>query len=134
MFATGWIGLTAGWLPRLASPRQRLVLLAAFGALWGFLFGAIMNLWFWPLTAPGIDADTGLYWQPGIGLAETLDRYLRFYLTTSFTFDLLRGIANSVLILFLGGPVLRLLERYRSRFTWQPWQELRSFGECAAEG
>ena len=124
MFATGWIGLTAGWLPRLNSPRQRLLLLAGFGALWGFLFGAIMNLWFWPLTAPGIEADTGLYWQPGMGFAETLERYIRFYVTTSLTFDLLRGIANAGLMLFLGGPVLRLLERYQSRFSWQPWQDI----------
>jgi energy-coupling factor transport system substrate-specific component len=125
MFGAGWIGLTAGWLPRMEtrSTRQRLVVLAIFGAVWGLLFGAIMNLWFWPLTAPGVDTDAGLYWNPELGLGETLNRYARFYVTTSLVFDLLRGIANAVLILFLGGPVLRLLERYRSRFAWQPWEQ-----------
>ncbi|MBA2454040.1 MAG: hypothetical protein H0V47_12770, partial [Chloroflexia bacterium] len=29
-----------------------------------------------------------------------------------------------VLVLVLGGPILRLLERYRRRFNWEPWQEL----------
>jgi hypothetical protein len=26
-----------------------------------------------------------------------------------------------VLVLLLGTPILKLLERYRSRFSWQPW-------------
>lgn len=124
MFGAGWIGLTAGWLPRMTSVRRRLVVLAVFGAIWGLLFGVIMNLWFWPLSTPGLDADAGLYWNPELGLRETVERYARFYLTTSLAFDLLRSAANAVLILFLGGPVLRLLERYRSRFAWQPWEQV----------
>ena len=124
MLAAGWVGLTAGWLPRGGSPRRRLVVLAAFGAVWGFLFGALMNLWFWPFAAPGAGAATDLYWAPGLSLPETVARYARFYLTTSLVFDLFRAVGNAVLVLILGGPVLRVLERYRTRFTWQPWQEM----------
>jgi energy-coupling factor transport system substrate-specific component len=123
MFAAAWIGMSAGWLPQPRSMRLRVVILAAFGAVWGLLFGVIMNLWFWPLSSPGLDADAGLYWNPDLGFAETVERYARFYLTTSLTFDVARAIANIVLIGFLGAPILRLLDRYHSRFTWQPWDD-----------
>src|SRR5215211_4309780 len=37
MLGVGWIGLTAGWLPRPAVFRRRLILIALFGAVWGLL-------------------------------------------------------------------------------------------------
>lgn len=121
MLGAGWVGLTAGWLPRDPSPRRRLGTLAIFGAAWGLLFGALMNLWFWPFAAPGVEADAGLYWSPDLGVADTVGRYIRFYVVTSLPFDLFRAAGNIVLMVVFGGPVLRLLERYRERFTWQPW-------------
>jgi energy-coupling factor transport system substrate-specific component len=123
MLGAGWVGLTAGWLPRPAGPRRRLLLLAAFGAAWGFLYGAILNLYFWPFAAPGLGTDIGLYWSPGLSLPETLDRYARFYLVTSLGHDLFRAVGNALLVLALGGPLLRTLERFRVRFAWQPWTE-----------
>ncbi|RME82493.1 MAG: ECF transporter S component, partial [Caldilineae bacterium] len=57
-----------------------------------------------------------LYWQPGTGPGETVRRYLLFYLTTSFIWDIWRGLGNAGLILFFGAPVLRLLRRYEERF------------------
>jgi energy-coupling factor transport system substrate-specific component len=124
MLGAGWMGMTAGWLPRLASPRKRLVMLALFGGVWGLLFGALMNIWFWPFTAPGAGMDSTLYWHPDLSLGETIMRYGRFYLVTSLGFDAFRSIGNIVLVLALGGPVLRLLERYRSRFGWEPWEAM----------
>jgi energy-coupling factor transport system substrate-specific component len=121
MLGAGWVGLTAGWLPRPPNPRHRLILLAGFGALWGLLFGALLNLWFWPFAAPGADTDAGLYWTPDLSLGETLIHYARFYLVTSLGFDLFRAAGNALLVLALGGPILRVLERFRSRFTWQPF-------------
>lgn len=123
MLGAGWIGLTAGWLPRPAPVRSRVWLLAAFGAVWGLLFGVLLNLWFWPVTAPGVGADAGLYWRPGLGFAETVERYAAFYAVTSFGYDLFRAAGNAALMLLLGGPVLLLLERYRDRFAWQPWED-----------
>lgn len=123
MMASGWLGMSAGWLPQPRDTRYRVALLALFGALWGFLFGVIMNLWFWPFTAPGADASQSLYWQPGLGFLDTVNRYARFYAVTSLAFDALRAMGNVVLLLVLGAPVLRLLERYRARFTWSPWTE-----------
>jgi energy-coupling factor transport system substrate-specific component len=123
MLGAGWVGLTAGWQPRPASFRRRLLLLAAFGAAWGFLYGALLNLWSWPFAAPGLGTDAGLYWSPGLGMGDTLARYAKFYVVTSLGYDLFRAAGNAALILALGGPVLRVLERYRARFGWQPWTE-----------
>jgi energy-coupling factor transport system substrate-specific component len=131
MLGAGWVGLSAGWLPRSLSPRGRVITLAAFGAVWGLLFGFLLNLWFWPVTAPGIESDAGLYWRPGLGLLETLRRYGSFYLVTSLGYDLFRAVGNAVLTLLLGAPLLPLLERYRSRFSWEPWSELEPSGAVA---
>ena len=126
MFGAGWVGLTAGWLPHIGAPggRRQLALLAAFGGLWGFLYGGALNLMEWPFAAPGLRDPAGLYWVPGMGFADTLTTYARYYLATSLVYDAFRAAANVVLVLALGGPLLRLLERYRARFIWQPWRPL----------
>jgi energy-coupling factor transport system substrate-specific component len=124
MLASGWIGMTAGWLPKPASGRLRLAWLVLFGATWGLVFGALMNIWFWPFTAPGAGADASLYWSPDLSLTETVMRYARFYVVTSLPFDAFRALGNVVLLLILGRPILHLLERYRARFTWEPWEPM----------
>ncbi|HEV2126033.1 MAG TPA: ECF transporter S component [Chloroflexota bacterium] len=124
MLGAGWIGMTAGWLPHSANPgdRRDLVTLAVFGGVWGLLYGAILNLTEWPFAAPGLRESVGLYWAPGMSLGETFSTYARFYLTTSLVYDSFRAAANIVLVLALAQPVLRLFERYRTRFTWEPWR------------
>ena len=121
MLGAGWVGMSAGWLPKPAAIRIRVVLLAGFGAVWGFAFGALLNLWFWPFSAPGAGSDAGLYWNPGLGAMEAIDRYLRFYAVTSFGYDAARAVGNVVLTLVLGAPLLLVLERFQSRFDWRPW-------------
>jgi len=150
MLTLGWVGMTAGLLPwrtrhRTTSighrgkqvptgPRARpwadapltpryaiaILLLAVFAGLWGFLFGAIMNLWFWPFAAPAAPVDAGLYWAPGLGLAETVRRYAVFYLATSATYDATRAVGNVTMMAVFGRSVLLLLLRFRQRFTWEP--------------
>lgn len=124
MLGAGWIGMTAGWLPHAGEPgsRRNIIMLAGFGAIWGLLFGAILNLTEWPFAAPGLREQTGLYWIPGMSFSETLSTYWRFYLTTSLVYDSFRAVANVLLVLVLARPVLRLFARYRSRFIWEPWQ------------
>jgi energy-coupling factor transport system substrate-specific component len=140
MMTLGWVGLTAGVVGNL-TPRppllcigakergsnrtsalstQHVVLLALFGAAWGFGFGAIMNLWFWPFAAPASPAESGLYWAPGLGLGETVRRYLVFYGATSAVYDAFRAAGNVAMFALFGRPVLLLLLRFRERFTWQP--------------
>ena len=97
-----------------------MIALAIFAALWGFLFGAIMNLWFWPFAAPASPAESGLYWAPGLGVGETVRRYLVFYGATSAVYDAFRAAGNVAMFALFGRPVLLLLLRFRDRFTWQP--------------
>lgn len=118
MFATGWMGMTAGWLGALAPVLRRrpwveVGVLVAFGVAWGFLFGAIMNLWFWPYMASG----ENISWEPGLGFVETVRRYWAFYVLTSAAWDLWRGLANVVLIALAARPVLEVLVRFRDRFS-----------------
>jgi energy-coupling factor transport system substrate-specific component len=118
MFSTGWVGMLSGWLPRLARhPRAEAALLAAWGLLLGLVFGALMNVWFWPYVfSPG---QSEMYWQPGLGLAEALRRYAVFYAITSLWWDLVRAVGNFLLLLLLAAPVLRLLRRFQQRFYFE---------------
>ena len=118
MFASGWIGLSAGWLGYLRpltrrKPWAEMISLMALGAFWGFLFGALMNLWFWPYVATGENVS----WRPGLGLAATLRHYWAFYVLTSAGWDAWGSAANVVLIAVAGRPTLAALARYRARFS-----------------
>lgn len=115
MFAAGWNGMVGGWLPRAPRhPRGELGVLSAWGFVSGFLFGAVMNLWFWPYLIDPSEATAT--WQPGMGLGATLIRYAIFYVTTSLWWDAARAIGNLLLLLLVGAPVLRLLRRFHARF------------------
>lgn len=121
MFATGWTGLAAGWLPQIPQrPRLEVLILALWGALSGFLFGLVINLWFWPfLEAPAGASSPGqasVFWEPGLDFGATLLRYGLFYLTTSVWWDAGRAAGNLLLLLFVGPPALRLLRRFERRF------------------
>jgi energy-coupling factor transport system substrate-specific component len=116
MFVSGWMGMSAGWLAPLGRRLRpggwgEMILLVGFGYGWGFLFGALMNLWFWPFAPPG-----ALGWVPGSGLEATIRQYLVFYAVTSLAWDAVRAFGNAVLITFLGRPVLKELRRFRNRF------------------
>lgn len=118
MFAAGWIGLVAGWLPDLQRrPRLEVVQLAAWGLASGFFFGAAMNLWFWPYLELGTAA--GPSWQAGAGLAANLAAYAVYYVTASLWWDIGRAVGNVVLLAAAGPPVLRLLRRFRRRFRFE---------------
>ncbi len=118
MFAAGWVGLGAGWLGWLLGHRTgtgSLWLLATFGFAWGLLYGAIMNIYFWPFAV----GPAGQVWSPGIDLRETLARYGTFYAVTSLGWDLARAVGNGTLILLLGAPVVRALLRFQRRFVFE---------------
>ena len=121
MFTAGWAGMTAGWLARITHHTGRfresieLVTLCAFGFAWGLLYGAIINVYFWPFAAgPAAQA-----WTPGLGLWETLGRYGAFYAVTSLGWDMARAIGNVALILLLGPATVRALTRFRRRFYFE---------------
>ncbi|RRR74819.1 MAG: ECF transporter S component [Candidatus Viridilinea halotolerans] len=120
MLTAGWIGLSAGLcrgpvaLLGGAGRRGEVVVLVLFGAFWGFAYGAIMNLWFWPFASGPVEQ----YYQAGIGLGDTLRRYAAFYVATSLVWDASAGIGNALLLGAFGGPILRVLRRFERRFAF----------------
>ncbi|MCU0519104.1 MAG: ECF transporter S component [Anaerolineae bacterium] len=118
MLVAGWIGLGAPLVLALSrafhaqGTRWELVLLAGYGAVWGLAFGALMDLWFWPFA---IGPDTQ-HWQPGVGLGETLQRFLAFYIATSLIWDAMRAVGTVAMILLFGAPTVRTLRRFARRF------------------
>ncbi len=114
MLAAGWMGGSSGWLGRLTGRLPaglEVGVLAGFGWVWGFAYGAIMNLWFWPFSR-----NLGpLSWEPGSSLGETLAAYRRFYVVTSLPWDAAGALANAVLLVLTGSVVLRSLRRVAHR-------------------
>jgi energy-coupling factor transport system substrate-specific component len=117
MFAAGWVGAAAGIVapsnPRLPG-RRDLVVLALTGLVLGYAYGAATDVYDWSVFYRGVP---GLGWTPGIGAAEALARFARFYLATSLAWDSFRAVGNLVMVLALGAPVLAAMARFRSRFT-----------------
>jgi energy-coupling factor transport system substrate-specific component len=119
MFALGWIGLLSAGVARLAPALARRGLderwtLAAWGALAGVGFGALMNLFFWPFAAPV--GSTATAWDPAAGLLGAIQHYAAFYAVTSLWWDVLAAAGNIVLMLVLAAPILKLLRRFQARF------------------
>lgn len=112
MFVASWVGFTAGLLPRLRRPGPEMLMLTVFSALWGFLFGFITNLYFWPFFA----GEASVSWQPGAGLSTAVSHYLAFYVATSLAWDVVRAAGNVAMMLLLGQPTVRTLRRFRDRF------------------
>jgi energy-coupling factor transport system substrate-specific component len=121
MLVAGWVGLTT---PIVALPvralgaegtRLEIGLLTLFGGIWGLLFGALMNLWFWPFASGPAEQ----YWQVGITLSDAIRRYLAFYVATSLIWDTARVVGTSALMLFFGRATLKTLRRFARRFTFQ---------------
>ena len=118
MFSAGWVGLLSGWLPRMdRRPRAEVLMLAIWGLFTGLVFGALMNVYFWPYVLAQGQSD--IYWQPGLSLLETLKRYALFYAFTSLWWDLARAAGNFLLLLVFAAPVLRLLRRFQHRFFFE---------------
>ncbi|MCU1454725.1 MAG: putative rane protein [Acidimicrobiales bacterium] len=114
MLALAWMGAGAGVVGRLTgrlAPWLEVAVLAAYAWAWGFVFGAIMNLWFWPFVRDG----GPLSWEPGLGLGATLHHYWSFYVATSFAWDAAGALANAVVIAAVGRPILRTLRRFAHR-------------------
>ena len=114
MLALGWMGGTAGLVgrgTRRLPPAVEVAVLAALGWVWGFAFGAVMNLWFWPFAL----GDGPLSWVPGMSAGETLERYWAFYVATSLAWDAAAALGNAVLIAVTGRPLLASMRRVAAR-------------------
>lgn len=121
MITAGWVGQSAPLIKYFINffnwkdTRMEIGLLAAFGAVWGLLYGAIMNLWFWPFLA----ASPGLNWTQTASLSQNLQRYAAYYLATSVVWDITRSIGNVLVISIMSKPVLKVFQRFYLRFSFQ---------------
>lgn len=115
MFVAAWIGFSAGWLPHPEGSRAELLMLLLFAVLWGFLYGFLTNLYFWPFFS----GESQMTWEPGAGFLSGFRRYLAFYAATSLVWDVIRAAGNAALVLALGLPTVRALLRFRNRFQFQ---------------
>lgn len=113
MLAAGWMGASGALIPRLKGKKE-IIVLSLWGLLCGYVYGLIMNIWFWPYLSGG-----SMYYEEGMHLLEILKRYFVFYFATSFIYDTFRAVGNFLLLLILGIPLLKIFTRYRKKFFWE---------------
>lgn len=114
MLGLAWMGGGAGLvgaLTRRLPPLAEVGVLVVYGWVWGFLYGGIMNLWFWPFVMDG----GALSYDPSLGPLGVVRRYAAFYAVTSFGWDAAGAVSNAVLIALTGRALLPSLRRYRGR-------------------
>ena len=118
VFAAGWVGVAAGVAGRHLGTMPRaadIPLLAAVGAVMGFVFGALMDLSIWT----PLQGAPGLSWSPGMPPGEVAAHFGRFYLVTSLAYDSVRSLGNVLMVVLLGPPILAALVRLRGRFSYE---------------
>jgi energy-coupling factor transport system substrate-specific component len=111
MLGLAWVGLGAGLLPK-GRGRVELGILAVYAGLTGFGYGALLNLWFWPVATY---LPPGSSFVPGGGVGTNLAHYAAFYVTTSLGWDATRAVLNAVLVALAGRPLLAALRRAAHR-------------------
>ncbi len=119
MLAAGWVGAGVAFVPPVRGALERWML-AGYTFVVCLLYGAVMNLWFWPF---GAGASTSVSFVPGAGFGTNLVHFIVFDLTTSLGFDLPRAVLNGVLLIAVGGPILAALRRSARRSVHlEPWE------------
>ena len=101
MVAWGLVGFSAGLL------RKRKIMQVTwgrilFGIAWGFLFGAIMDLWgLLAFTQSGSELDTNI---------------LLSYFAGSALFDIMHSVSNVIFLLVFGGVWIKILTRFKRKY------------------
>ncbi len=106
MLGCGWAAMGAGLLPPLRG-RAEVLMLGAYGAIVALLYGALLNMWFWPFTT----LTTSVTFVAGDPVWDNLARFVVFHLTTSMAWDISRAAVTGVLCVLAGRPVLAALRR-----------------------
>ena len=107
MFATAWVGAGAGMLFGKGR-RFENVLLAGYGVISAYVFGLLLNLWFWPVAITG----ASLSYSESAPALESLSSFLLFSLASStLTWDTVRAVSVGLALLLVARPALRALAR-----------------------
>lgn len=99
MFSWGMAGITAGLLKMFfpgAGARSMLFL----NFIWGYIFGWVMNLWFWTSVVRPLN------WQSFIAAYAA-----------SFWFDTMHALGNALFYLVFGATFTRVLKRFHRKMT-----------------
>lgn len=111
MFAVGWVGAGAGLIGGRLGKKLRSWQLAAYAVVSAYVFGLIMNLWFWPFA---VGPQTSISFDSEATLGQNLASFLAYSLVSStLTWDTVRAISSAVLILLIGKPFIETLRRYK---------------------
>ncbi|WP_078631859.1 ECF transporter S component [Streptomyces resistomycificus] len=118
MLAMGWFTMGAGLLPGADRLRGRaeVALLAAYGFVSAFAYGAVTNLAGWTFMKGNA---SNIAFDPGGPVAANLARFVAYCLATSLGWDLGRAIVTVVLTVLLGPAILRALRRATRRAAFE---------------
>ena len=135
MFAAGWVGLGAGALPQRIGRfalrgKSEILLLLFYGAIAALIFGALMDLQFWPWA---LGANTQLSYLPGGPSATNLHRFIVFHFASSMAWDVPRAFITSALVVIAGPTVLSALRRTQRRAAFLAPIEFREASQNAIE-
>ena len=114
MMCSAWIGMGAGLLPSRVRGRREIVMLVVYGVVAAYLFGFLMNLWFWPFvtTAEVPYHEGAISYVPGDAVLSNLHRFVVFtILTSTLGWDTGRAITNAIAIAVVGPALLATFRR-----------------------
>ena len=97
MIAWGLGGVCSGYLGKIDIKCPFLI---AFGIVWGYVYGAITNIWFWTSFVHPLTLQTFLVTQ-----------------VNTVWFDTLHAAGNAVFIGLLGKRTIAVLHRFKDRFS-----------------
>jgi energy-coupling factor transport system substrate-specific component len=98
MFAWGLAGMTSPFIKRVNENMWTIII---FSVLWGYLYGWIMNIWYWTAFIYPL----------------TMKSFLMTQLITIW-FDTMHAAGNALFMGILGHRTIVILERFKRRFTW----------------
>ncbi len=103
IYGWGIFGILGGVIGKLYERRGVIInrwVMSIIGFIFGFVYGWLLNSWFYILTIRPI----------------TLAGFLLFNLT-SFIYDLAHAIGNVIFFFYFGEKTIGILQRYRNRFS-----------------
>ena len=98
MFAWGLVGVSAAYFRRFKLGRIWLII---FGIIWGYLYGWIVNTWFWLSFIYPLTLKTFVVCQ-----------------LNSLWFDTFHAIGNVIFLGLFGMKTIAILDRFKKRFNW----------------
>lgn len=111
MFAAAWVGAGAAWLPKTKTRWAEGAVLVTYGIVAAYLFGVLLNLWWWPFA---VGVNTSVSYLHEAGFIENLTRFLTYSLVTStLTWDTVRAVTTSIALIVFARPALAALHRVR---------------------